>query len=70
MGTCNKFGFPKQIFGWKEIKIPKKSINCKMKNNFAIQDGKNINSATTRIKKIRDAKYEKAGLKNITTKLK
>ena len=47
-----------------------KSINCKMKTNFAIQESKNIKSATNRIKKILDAKYEKANLKDITVKLK
>ena len=41
-----------------------------MKTNFAIQGNKNIGSATNRIKKILDAKYEKAKLKDITTKLK
>ena len=55
---------------WKETKIPMKSSNCKMKTNFAIQESKNIKSATNRIKKILDAKYEKANLKDITTKLK
>ena len=32
-----------------------KSINRKMKTNFAIQEIKNIKSATNRIKKILDA---------------
>ena len=43
-----------------------KSIICKMRNNFTIQDSKNIKSATNRIEKILDAKYEKAN--EITTK--
>ena len=47
-----------------------KSINCKMRTNFVIQESKNIKSATNRIKKILDANYEKANLKEITTKLK
>ena len=55
---------------WKETKIPMKSSNCKMKTNFAIQESKNIKSATNRIKKILDTNYEKANLKDITTKLK
>ena len=41
-----------------------------MRTNFVIQDSKNIKSATNRIKKILDAKYEKANLKEITNKLK
>ena len=41
-----------------------------MKTNFAIQESKNIKSATNRIKKILDANYEKANLKHMTTKLK
>ena len=41
-----------------------------MITNFAIQESKNIKSATNRIKKILGAKYEKANLKDVTTKLK
>ena len=47
-----------------------KLIHCKMRTNFAIQESKNIKSATNKIKKILDVKYEKANLKEITTKLK
>ena len=41
-----------------------------MRTNFEIQESKNIMSADNRIEKILDAKYEKAYLKDITTKLK
>ena len=41
-----------------------------MRTNFAIQENKNIKSATNRIQKILDAKYEKTNLKEKTTKLK
>ena len=41
-----------------------------MRTNFAIHESKNNKSATNRIKKILDANYEKANLKEITTKLK
>ena len=41
-----------------------------MRTNFTIQESKNIKSATNRIKKISDAKYEKVNLKEIITKLK
>ena len=46
-----------------------KSIDCKMRTNFAIQGSKNIKSAANKIKKILDAKYEKANSKDVTTKL-
>ena len=41
-----------------------------MRTNFAIQESKNIKSATHRIKKMLDTNYEKANLKDITTKVK
>ena len=44
--------------------------NSKMRTNFAIQENKDIKSATNRIKKILDAKYEKANLKEMTNKSK
>ena len=56
------------FISWKETKIPMISINCKMRTNFAIQESKNMKGATNRIKKILDAKYEKANLKEITTR--
>ena len=37
-----------------------------MITNFAIQLSKHIQSATNRIKKVLDAKYEKENLKEIT----
>ena len=50
--------------------IPMKWIICKMRTNLTIQGRKNIKSTTNRIKKILDAKYEKANLKDRTNKLK
>ena len=44
--------FLNKFVGWKETNIPMKSINCKMKTNFIIQESKNIKSVTKRIKKI------------------
>ena len=41
-----------------------------MRTNFTVQESKNIRSATNRITKILDAKYETSNLKEITTKLK
>ena len=43
--------------GWKETKVPMKSINCKMRIEFLIKKSTNIKSGTNRIKKILDAKY-------------
>ena len=40
-----------------------------MRTNFAIQESKNIKSAINTIGNILDAKYEKANLNKITTKL-
>ena len=47
-----------------------KSFICKIKTNFAIEVSKNIKSANNGIKKILDAKHEKANANNITIKLK
>ena len=55
--------FQNNFVGWKEIKIHMKSMNCKMRSNFTIQEIKNMKSAANRIKKILDAKYEKANEK-------
>ena len=62
-GTWIHLDFKNKFVGKKEIKISIKSINCKMKTNFAIQENKNIRNVTNRIKKILDTKYEKANLK-------
>ena len=62
--------FQNNFVGWKESKIPMKLINCEMITNFTIQENKNIESATNRIKKVLDAKYEKANLRQIITELK
>ena len=53
-----------------KINIPMKFINCKMITNFAIQESNKIRSATNRIKKNLDAKYQKANLKEIKNKIK
>ena len=46
------------------------SINSNMRTKFAIQESKNIKSATIRIKNILNIKYEKANIKEKTNKLK
>ena len=55
--------FQNNFVGWKEGKISMKSINCKMRTNFAIQESNIIRRATNRIEKILDAKYEKGKFK-------
>ena len=69
-GNWNKFRFQNNNVTWKKTKKPIKLINCKMRTNFAIQESKNIKSATNRVNKILDAKYEMVNLKEITTKFK
>ena len=44
--------------GWKETKILMKSINCKKRTKFVIQDSNHVQNATDRIKMIFDAKYK------------
>ena len=52
-----------------EVIIPMKPRNCTQETHFAISDSKNVAQATRRIKKILDAKYQKANLKEITKQL-
>ena len=46
-----------------------KPRNCTAETNFAIQESESVRNATTRIKKILDAKYEKADLKQLVKSL-
>ena len=55
--------FQNNFVSWKETKIPMKLIHCKMRTNFVIQENKSIKTATNRIKKILDVKYQKAKCK-------
>ena len=43
--------FQINFVGWKETNVPMKLNKCKIRIHFAIQEGKNIRSATNRIKK-------------------
>ena len=47
-----------------------KPRHCTPETNFAIQESKSVRNATTCMKKILDAKYEKADLKQIVKQLK
>ena len=62
--------FQNNFIIWKETKRLMKSIDFKMRTNFAIQQSKYIKSATNWINNSLDAKYEKANLEDVTTKLK
>ena len=47
-----------------------KTIDCKIKIHFTIQESKNVRNATKWIKKIFNANYEKANSKQIVNNLK
>ena len=51
------------------IHINMKPRHCTPETNFAIQESKSVQNATMRMKKILDAKYEKADLKQIVKQL-
>ena len=44
--------FQNNFISLRETKIPMRAINCNMRNNFVIQDSKNIKRVPKRIKKI------------------
>ena len=46
-----------------------KPRDCTVEGHFAIEESANVQQATSRIKKILDAKYEKANLKQIVKSL-
>ena len=52
------------------IHINMKPRHCTPETNFTIQESKSVQNATTHMKKILDAKYEKADLKKIVKQLK
>ena len=61
--------FQNNFIGWKDVNLPMKPIDCKMRTHFTIQDSKNVRNATNRIKKILDANYKIANLKKIANKI-
>ena len=62
--------FHKNFIGWKDINLPMKTIGCKTKTYFTIQDSKNVRNKNKRIKKILDANNKKASLREIVNNLK
>ena len=52
--------FQNNFIGWKDINLPMKPIDYKMRTHFTIQESKNVRNATERIKKILDVNGKKA----------
>ena len=46
-----------------------KPVNCTVKEHFAIRDSERVHSETKQIKKILDASYKKANLKDMVEAL-
>ena len=61
--------FENNIVSWQHVDIPMKPRDCTVEGHFAIEESANVQQATSRIKKILDAKYEKANLKQIVKSL-
>ena len=61
--------FKNNTVTWQHIEIPMKPKDCTVRGHFAIEESVNVKQATSRIKKILDAKYEKANLKQLVKKL-
>ena len=57
--------FSKETVSWDNMDIPFKNTDTTVQEAYHIQDSKLISSSTEKIKKILDAKYEKANLKTI-----
>ena len=61
--------FSNNTTNWKDISIPMKPSHSSAKTHFSISDSKRVASKTKRIKKILDAKYEKANLTKLVKNL-
>ena len=55
--------FQQQVIQWDESEISMKEHDCKIATHFHVNDSTSMHDATTRLKKILDAKYTKANLK-------
>ena len=64
-----KLDFSNNTTNWKDISIPMKPAHSSTKTHFAISDSSRVASETKRIKKILDAKYEKANLDKVVKTL-
>ena len=56
------FSFSTCTTTWDENSIPMKESNCKVTNSYFIHDSPAVEDSTDRVKRILDAKYEKADL--------
>ena len=62
--------FQDHVITYKHVDVNMKPYNADYKEHFFIQDSKPVQESTSRMKKILDAKYEKADLIQITENLK
>ena len=63
------FNFKENTITWEHVSIDMKPRDCEIKSHFAIAESNSVKEATGRIKRILDAKYEKANLKQVIKKL-
>ena len=61
--------FSNNTTNWNDTSIPMKPAHNSTRTHFAISDSKRVASETKRIKKILDAKYEKADLNKLDNNL-
>ena len=54
--------FSKMQVEWDDHTMPMKSIDCTLQDSFNVRESGSVAEATSRIKKILDAKYKKANL--------
>ena len=68
LGIILDFANDKTI--WEELEIPMKPLDCTKREHFSIRDSVRVHNETQRIKKILDAKYQKANLSGLVHNLK
>ena len=60
--------FKRRVIIWNDFEAQMKPFESTRKTHFSISDSTRVTSETERIKRILDAKYEKANLKQIARK--
>ena len=63
------FSFLNCTITWDENSIPMKDSNCTVSNSYFIHDSPAVDNSTERVKRILDAKYEKANLTQLVKKM-
>ena len=63
------FSFLNCTITWDENSIPMKDSNCTVSNSYFIHDSPAVEDSTERVKRILDAKYEKANLTQLVKKM-